>query len=333
MSLRRHVVILSALGAPLFAQAPSALDSTIVKRARTVLTLSDSTLWPEGVDYDPRTQRYYVTSVRHGTVVEVSADGRERELWPRNRPGMGAMFGVRFDTTRRVLWVTTSGGPQREGYAPGDSAIAALMRIRVSDGHIERRWDLPAAPRGHALGDLVIGPRGEVLMTDSYHPFLYRLRSDSDTLEAITNPLFRSLQGLAFDANGTTMFVADYSRGLLRVDLDTRDVIRLEMPANMSSRGCDGIAWADGGIICVQNGAKPSRIVKFTLDSARTRISSATVLDNNATVATEPTIGVIVGDEFVYVANSQWEQYTPAGQLKPGATLSRPLLRAVRVRP
>jgi hypothetical protein len=73
--------------------------------------------------------------------------------------------------------------------------------------------------------------------------------------------------------------------------------------------------------------------VKFTLDSARTRISSAAVLDNNASVATEPTIGVIVGDEFVYVANSQWEQYTPAGQLKPGATLSRPLLRAVRVRP
>ena len=59
--------------------------------------IPDSTFWPEGVDYDPRTGRDYVASVRHRTIAEVSADGAVRELWPRDRAGIGAMLGVRAD--------------------------------------------------------------------------------------------------------------------------------------------------------------------------------------------------------------------------------------------
>src|SRR5262245_32160708 len=60
-------------------------------------TLADSTFWPEGVDQDPRTGNLYVTSVRHRTIAEIAADGRVRELFPRNTPGIGAVLAVRLD--------------------------------------------------------------------------------------------------------------------------------------------------------------------------------------------------------------------------------------------
>jgi hypothetical protein len=41
----------------------------------------------------------------------------------------------------------------------------------------------------------------------------------------------------------------------------------------------------------------------------------------------------MMGDQFVYVANSQWEEYDDAGRLKPGARLTRPRLVAVPVPP
>ena len=79
-----------------------------IARSRAKLTLPDSTFWPEGIDHDARTGAWYVTSIRHRTVAEVGADGRVRELWPREAKGIGAVFGVRVDPREPVLWVTTA---------------------------------------------------------------------------------------------------------------------------------------------------------------------------------------------------------------------------------
>jgi sugar lactone lactonase YvrE len=320
---------------PRFASVVARLDSNLapIARSHVVATLSDSTFWPEGVDYDPRSRRYYVASVRHRTIAEVVNGRVTRELWPRATPGIGAVLGVRVDTLRRVLWATLAGVPQMEGFTPADSTIAALVRVRIADGTIERRWDLPPSPRGHALGDVMLGPAGDVFVTDSNDPVLYRLRPGADTLESIRHPLFRSLQGMAAPPNENVLYVADYSHGLLRVDLPTRAVTRLDDAPASTSLGCDGMVWADGAIIAVQNGVAPARIMRFVLDRTGTRIARAELLDRNTPVADEPTIATIAGGEIVYVANSQWEKYTESGARIPARRLTAPVLLALPLRP
>jgi DNA-binding beta-propeller fold protein YncE len=298
-------------------------------RSRVVATLPDSTFWPEGVDHDSRTGKYYVASVRHRTIAEVANGVMTRELWPRDQPAVGAVLGVRVDARRGVLWATLAGIPQMHGFTASDSTIAALVRIRIADGTIERRWDLPPARAGHVLGDIAIGPLGDVFATDSYDPVLYRLRPASDSLQAIRSPLFRSLQGMAPMPNGLVVYVADYSHGLLRVDLATNTVTRVEDAPGSTSLGCDGIAWDHGAIVAVQNGVSPARIMRFALDSTGRRIVRAELLDQNVAIADEPTIGAVVGDEFVYVANSQWEKYTGAGVRNLARRLTAPVLLGV----
>lgn len=311
--------------------ADASTRAQVVPFARVRATLPDSTFWPEGMDYDSAHDRFYVASVRHRTIAEVSRGGATRELWARGRGDLGAMLGVRIDPVRGVLWATTSGIPQMAGDVPADSAIAALLRIRIADGTIERRWNLPPSPRGHTLGDLAVGPAGDVYMTDSNEPVLYRLRPGADTLEHMTDPLFKSLQGLAPTPDGRALYLADYSRGLLRVDLATNAVAVVADSAGHSPRGCDGIVLARGSIVAVQNGVSPARVIRLVLDATGTRIADAQVVDSDPTVADEPTIGAMVGDDFVYVANSQWEKHDRAGVLLPGAVLRRPVLLAVRV--
>ena len=323
----------SLVALPSFRSLVARLDSNRAPMARShvVAALPDSTFWPEGVDYDPRSHHYYVGSVRHRTVAEV-VDGRvRRELWPRATAGIGAVLGVRVDTSRGVLWATLAGVPQMEGYAPRDSNIAAIIRVRIADGTIERRWDLPPSPRGHALGDVVIGPAGDVFVTDSNDPVLYRLRPGGDTLEAIRHPLFRSPQGMAAPPDANVLYVADYSHGLLRVELGTRVVTRLEDAPASTSLGCDGLVWYKGAIVAVQNGVAPARIMRFALDATGRRIARAELVDRNIVIADEPTIGTIVGDEFVYVANSQWEKYTESGARIPARRLTAPVLLGVRL--
>jgi sugar lactone lactonase YvrE len=294
------------------------------------LTMSDSTQWPEGVDYDARTGNFYVTSVRHRTVVEVTPEGRERDVWPRSQPGTGAVFAVRVDSRRGVLWATTSALRQMAGWTVADSGRAALLEVRIRDGAVLRRWDLPSG--NHVLGDVAIGPAGDVFMSDSHEPVLYRLRRGRDSLEAIRSPLFRSLQGVALTPDGRVAYVADYSHGILRVDLERSSVTRVDESAGITTLGCDGIAWHEGSIVAIQNGVAPARVVRFTLHASGTRIVDATTLDRNWTVADEPTIGTIVGDDFVYVANSQWEKYDENGARVPGMRLARPVLLALKLR-
>ena len=304
-----------------------------VTRGRPVAVLPDSTFYPEGMDVDPRTGFMYVASVRHRTIAELTHRGDYiRELLPRGGVGLGALLAVRVDPQRGVLWATTSGIPQMAGFQPADSNIHRLLRIRLPDGEIDGRWDIAVAATGNTLGDVAVGPLGDVFVSDSRDPVLYRLPADGGGLQPYRHPLFRSLQGVVAAPGARVAFVADYSHGLLKVDLMTGDVIRLGDAPGSTSLGCDGISWHDGALIAVQNGVVPPRIMRFELDSAWTRIVRADVLDRNVPVADEPTIGTVVGDDFVYVANSQWEKYDAAGVLLRGATLRRPVLISVPIR-
>jgi hypothetical protein len=316
---------------PTFAKLALAHDSNSKPfvASRVVATLPDSTFWPEGVDYDARTKRYYIASIAHRTIAEVRGDGTTRELFARDRSDLGAVLGVRVDSTRGVLWATTSAVRPSPNYATGDTLSAELLRIRIADGVIEHRWRLARSVSGHTLGDLAVASNGDVFLTDSSEPVLYRLSARSDSLEAIRHPLFRSLQGIAPVPGAKVAYVADYSHGLLRVDLETKAVTRLDDAPRSTSLGCDGIAWDRGAIVAVQNGVSPARIMRFVLDDRGTHIVRADVLDRNNIVADEPTIGTVVGGTFVYVANSQWEKHDDVGRRVSARALTRPVLLAV----
>ncbi len=302
-------------------------------RSRRAAELPDSSFWPEGMDVDASTGRIYVASIRFGTIAEFTPGGGVREILARRGPNIGSLFGVRFNPRTGMLWATAVGSPNAEGHQPADSLIAALLEIRPSDAKIMRRFDLPPAPGGHTLGDLAIGPNGDVFVTDSNEPVFYQLRPNGTQLEPLRHPLFHNLQGMAPSPDGRTVIVADYSHGLLRVDLQTGTVARLADAPGSTSLGCDGIAWHADGIVAVQNGVTPPRVMLFKIDKSQTRITAATVLDRNIAIADEPTIGAVHGNDFLYVANGQWDKHADDGTVLKGAKLVPPLILSVPIRP
>ena len=305
-----------------------AVNGAPLARSRVIATLPDSTFWPEGMDYDARARRFYLASVRHGTIAELSETGDVRDLL--KDAGLGSVLGVRIDAVRRVLWATVSdvAAARRD---PALKTRAALVKIDPTNGKVLRKWELPDSERGHTLGDLVIGSAGDVFVSDSDEPFVYRLRPNADSLERMTHPLFRSLQGLAVTTDTRTLYVADYSHGLLRINLRDGSVALVGAPMDVTTVGLDGIVLHENAIIGVQNGIAPARIMRFELDASGRRVIRAKLLDRNSTIADEPTIGAVRGNEFVYVATSQWERYRPDGS-RTALPLHRPVLLAVPLR-
>jgi hypothetical protein len=315
------------------ATAYAALERAVAPHARSTVwaMLSDSTIFPEGADADVATGTVYVGSIRHRTIYAVQGDGKTRDLGIRRWPNVGAIMGVRYDARRKVLWATTTALPTMADYAPADSAIAALLEIDPADGRLIARYDAPPdAP--HILGDLAVAPAGDVFVTDSQSPIVFRLAPGGRALQAFQHPLFRSLQGIAPARDGI-VYVADYSHGMLRWDTATGVVERMAAPAGTTTLGIDGIVLLDGAIYAVQNGVQPPRVVRLSLDPAGRSIRAVETLDRHLPLADEPTIATVMGDQLIYVADSQWEKYDGSGARRPNTVLAKPVLLALPLRP
>ncbi len=308
------------------AEIDSALNDLVeatspIAASRPWRTVPDSTFYAEGIDA-AADGTVYVASIRHRTVVAFDRDGRIRDLGLDRHPRMTAAYGVRTDPDGESIWVTISGGLARtKDFDESERNIAALLKVRASDGSLLGRWDLPQSDVTHVLGDLTVASDGTVYITDS-DATVFILKPGSSAFETITHALFRSLQGIALHPNGRFAYVADYSHGIMRVDLDTEDVIRLPDPDGATSLGLDGIAWHEWAIVGIQNGVNPPRVSRFRLDGAGERIIASETIDRNIDIADEPTVGAILGNDFVYVANSQWNKYDDEGNRRGGTELA-----------
>jgi len=272
-------------------------------------------------------------SVRQRKVVAIERDGTVHDFVASAADGIAGVFGMAVDSARRTLWVATTALPRMDGFAAADSGRVGVYGYDLETGGLKRKaWMARDSSTAHTFGDVAVAPDGDVYVSDSESPWILELREGSDSLvRFVTHPLFRSLQGMAITPDGATMYVADYSHGLLRISLGSKTVDRLGAARGVTLLGVDGLYWHRGSLIGVQNGVTPARVVRFCLDPSGRSVRRLEGLDRNPAIADEPTLGAIEGDSLVYVATSEWEKYDYAGKriagtkLRPATALSVPL--------
>ncbi len=88
-------------------------------------------------------------------------------------------------------------------------------------------------------------------------------------------------------------------------------------PANLTLLGVDGLVRDGDGLIAVQNGVNPQRILRLALSPDGARITAASVLAANLPQLDEPTGGAMLDGRFVFVARSQWSDFGDDGLKTP----------------
>jgi hypothetical protein len=301
-------------------------------RSTPAFTLAERDLLTEGIAYDPKTRSFFVGSVHQGKILRVDGRGHVAEFVPPGLKGFWAPLGMRVDASRRVLWVAGAALPQTVGYDSAESGRSGLFRFDLASGALTGRFPLPADGQPHTLGDVTIARNGDVYSTDSRGPAVYRVRAGSDSIEQFaTSPLLLSAQGLALDAEERTLYVADYSRGILRIDLATRAVRLLETADDVLALGIDGLYLVKGSLVGIQNGVEPPRVVRLRLDASGNRVEQGEVLERARPDYAEPTLGVVVGRDLFYVAASQWERFRDDGTIDAPDSLRPPLVLRLRL--
>jgi sugar lactone lactonase YvrE len=207
------------------------------------------------------------------------------------------------------------------------------VEFDLDTGRRRRAIGPPASFPGARFADLTVGPGGELWVADPWSGRLYVLRSGEGSFRIFLEPgTLDSPQGLAFSPDGRWLFAADYTQGVVRIDPTTGAASLLDVPADAAVTGIDGLVWAGGALVGIQNGLDPHRVVRFGLDASLEHITEVAVLERGNPHFDEPTLGVVVGDDLYYVANSQYAAFGEDGQAKAQG-LKDPVILRLRVKP
>jgi sugar lactone lactonase YvrE len=294
-------------------------------------TLPDKTLITEGVAHDPKSGDFFVSSIRRRKIVRVSRDGKVSDFIESGRDGFYSVVALDVDPARNVLWASSQASARMEGFRDVDEGRSFVAELDLATSKLRRKIDPPQLSPAAHLSDLAVGPRGDLAVADPYTGRLYLLPAGADTLRVLVDvgPL-ASPQGIAWSPDGNWLLVADYSLGIARVDVHDGAVRVLDAPQDVVVTGIDGLIWADGSLVGIQNGVRPHRVARLRLDPPLERLEEVTTLEKGNPHFDEPTLGVRVGADFYYVANSQYRFVGDDGtlaldRLQPPVILRLPL--------
>jgi sugar lactone lactonase YvrE len=314
------------------AQRLAALQAPVSK-STVAFRLREKDLLTEGIAFDPTTRAFYVSSVHHRKIVRRSSDGTVVDFVPEGRDGLEAVLALRADTKHKLLWACSAALPEMAGYEKAMDGSSSLFAFDLATGRLVRRVALPKEGK-RALNDLAIAENGDVYATDSLGGGLYRLKSGADSLETVVPPsALRSPQGVGFvpGAREKRAFVAEYGTGIWSVDLATGEKTAVASPPDVPLRGVDGLVVHGDELLVTQNGIRPIRVARLKLDASASKVVRAEILEKNSPPLDEPTLGVIVGGDFYYLANPQWGSFE-GGKTLPLDKLSEPTILKVPLR-
>ena len=324
-------------------------------KAERVLSVDAPELLPEGVAYDRVSGDFFLGGVRGRSVWRVHS-GSARSYLSESEQPFGSVFGLAVDSERRRLFVCTAWMAETPGVTEDRLGSSTVHVFDLERELWTGMHELTAAGARRILNDLALDSRGNLYLTDNQTGNVYRLdesamenlvaaapmSSPVSALERLPiEPELVSPQGIVVAPGDHTLYIADYALGIVAVGLPPGEwdaarttqlrAVRLSPIAGACLIGIDGLARHGNDLLAIQNGVRPHRVLRIRMDESGGGIRSVETLLAAHPDFDEPTLGVVVGDRFDIVANSQWPSLAPDGGVKEGYEIHGPIVLSIAI--
>jgi sugar lactone lactonase YvrE len=288
---------------------------TKVIHSDTAFVIKEKTLHIECIAPGESKNIFYLGSIHKRKIIRVDEKGNAKDFTASAQNGLCSVFGIKVDASKKNLWACSSPIPEMENYDSG--ATSGVFKYDIKTGKLLARY-MPAEKKEYIFGDLTLDPSGKVFVSDTKNNTVFTVNETSGKLEPyFSSQEFWNLQGLAFSTDGRYLFIADYIRGVFRLDTKTKTLTFLTAQFPLSMKSIDGLTFYKNSLIGIQNLIQPMRVTQYSLNESMDEFKTYRIIDRAHPAFNEPTIGCIYNDTFYYVANSLWSGYTEKQQLKP----------------
>jgi Cu-Zn family superoxide dismutase len=210
--------------------------------------LPGNDVFPEGIDFWPKTGQFFVTGAGNGSIMRGQLDDANATVLV---PATGVPFstiGVKVDKRNELLYVAGGGTGTVRVYS---AVSGALLRTFTSGA-------------GGFINDLVIAEGGDVFATDSFRPTLWRIPAGATGgalepwLSFAGTPLQYTpgfnVNGIVQTQNAQYLIVVQSSTGkLFRITIDTKAVQEIDLGGE--SVAGDGLELIGRTLYAVADGA------------------------------------------------------------------------------
>jgi hypothetical protein len=283
-----------------------------IVNSQQAYVLRDRTLHPEAIAVGKR--GLYASSVHKRKIILVHANGTA-DFTKEAQDGLTAVLALQIDEAHNVLWASASPLPEMKNF--DSTATSAVFKYDVQTRKLVAKYD-HTTKTSSVLGALALDKSGKAFISDSQGNTIYTTDDVSKKLVPwFTAPEFQSIQGITFSDDEQYLFIADYIRGIYRLDMNTKKISLLLNTRNVSLKAIDGLVWYQNSLIAIQNGTTPMRVTRYFLSEDLSSIIDAKIIDRGHPSFNEPTNGCIVNNIFYYIANSQWTGYDEHHLPKP----------------
>ena len=244
----------------------------------TRYVLPGSSVFPEGVAYDQKTQRVFVSSTTNGTVF--AGDASDETLTQFLAPGADGR------TTAIGLDVDNNGHLFVAGGATG-----FVFVYDANTGELVERLSGGSSPT--FINDIAAARDGVAYVTDSQSPVIYRLVPDGSGgytierwLELAGTPIVYTtgfnLNGIVISDNERYLYTIQPNTGrIYRIDIATQEIVQVDVGGATYPAG-DGL-WMRGNTL-------------YVLQNQQARITELRIQPNQATATV---VGQTTDDSFI----------------------------------
>jgi hypothetical protein len=260
--------------------------------------LDEKDLIPEGITFDPATKSFYVSSINKRKIVRIDENRKVTDFISTGQDGIGEVLGLKV--AGGTLWACSN-------LSSDTISMSMVHQFNLSNAKLIRKWILHVKGESHLFNDMAISMGGDIFISDSNFGAVYRISLEAKRPELLVKDAqLRDINGIAMLEDGD--IVVNASFGFYKINPTTAQIKTLPF-IGYYPLGIDGLSTYQQSLIGIQNVIFPISINQYYLNSALDQIDSARVLAANHSKFDIPTTGVVVGDWFYFIANSQLSNF------------------------
>jgi hypothetical protein len=285
-------------------QLKSDTDKTTINSEK-VVSLNEKDVHPEGLIYLAKQKTWLLSSIRKKKIVTFDQKTGKCSDW--FTESNFSVFAMKTDKKEQFLWVSTAAMPEMIGFLKEMEGKAEVLKIDIKTRKIVKRFPVEG---NHVFGNLVLDKNGDIYVSDSGEAKIYKISNDTMSVWLDLKSEAFNLQGLTFNRSQTKIYIADYLKGILVIDVrDTKNRNWLNFPKGATVKGIDGLIFHGNSLFSIHNGVKPIRVIQYNLNENQNQISDFKIIDNNRQEFDEPALATIVNDTLYFFSNSPWKGY------------------------